>query len=258
MAVFEWGKCGKATLLHKCGEMLFGCSGKMLVTQGIYVPKLVSSQPFYLLCKRTVWVPDSLSYECLFEHLLSFGAILPFSVKKIASLNRFGLCGINPTRTVHANDRCFLLLAKYPGKHFAVYGVVEIEQGGPRSMVSIQSIITKKGEVLSHVDCIQSEITHYQQSKESKNKKSSDELVDEKSDQGGQPTGTGCELQAIEQGVQQNIMHHDCVTTEYDIVTTAGIHSILGPCEGFIPQNAIFNGSCLPSNYVIQIPCFPL
>lgn len=67
--------------------------------QGIYVPKSLSPTANYI-CKRSVWVPLSLSHECLAQHLESFGATLPFSIQKVMSLHRIGLCGVNPTRTV--------------------------------------------------------------------------------------------------------------------------------------------------------------
>ena len=245
MAVFEWGKCGKATLLHKCGEMLFGCSGKMLVTQGIYVPKLVSSQPFYLLCKRTVWVPDSLSYECLFEHLISFGALLPFSVKKIASLHRFGLCGINPTRKMYAIDRCFLLLARYPCKRFAVYGVVEIGITDPNSTMFVESIITSKVEVLSHVESIQSEINLYQQSKELKSqRKNADELRDDANGQEGQLIETGSQS-AIVEGEQEYPVQQS-VVGECDVSPNAPECSTIAPDECMSPLNVCFDSPQLP------------
>ena len=245
MAVFEWGKCGKATLLHKCGEMLFGCSGKMLVTQGIYVPKLVSSQPFYLLCKRTVWVPDSLSYECLFEHLLSFGAMLPFSVKKIASLHRFGLCGINPTRTIYAIDKCFLLLAKYPRKHFSVYGVIEIGMTDPSSVLFIESILTSKGEILSHVECIKSEINLYQQSKESKSQRTSpDELEGDTNDQVREFIEAESGPVHIE-GEQESPIQQS--VTECDISTNTPQSLFFAPYESMSPLNVCFNGDDLPN-----------
>ena len=250
--MFEWGKCGKATLLNKCGEMLFGCSGKMLVTQGIYLPKLLSSQPLHFICKRTVWVPDSLSYECLFEHLLTFGAMLPFSVKKIASLHCFGLCGINPTRTIYAIDKCFLLLAKYPRKHFSVYGVIEIGMTDPSSVLFIESILTSKGEILSHVECIKSEINLYQQSKESKSQRTSpDELRDDTNDQVRElieaESGPECIEGEQESPIQQSVV------TECDISTNTPQYLNLAPYESMSPSNIYFNGDDLPNTSPILL-----
>ena len=144
----------KTTLLSKCGEFLFGCSGEMLVTQGIYIPKSFTPSPYHFICKRGVWVPDSLSHECLVHNLESFGASLPFSVQKVASFCRFGLCGVNPTRTVHANDKHFFLLAKVPHKQFAVYGIVDIGQACPSSPIFIERISTNRDVILKSVEWV--------------------------------------------------------------------------------------------------------
>ena len=161
----------KTTLLSKCGELLFGCSGKMLVTQGIYIPRSLSPSPDHFICKRAVWVPDSLSHECLVHNLESFGATLPFSIQRVASLHHFGLCGVNPTRTVHANDKHFFLLAKVPHKQFAVYGIVEIGQTGQSSAIIIESISTNKDDIISSVEWVLNEFALHHLSKQLKNKR---------------------------------------------------------------------------------------
>ena len=161
----------KTTLLSKCGELLFGCSGTMLVTQGIYIPRSLSPSHDHFICKRAVWVPDSLSHECLVHHLESFGATLPFSVQMVASLHRFGLCGVNPTRTVHANDKQFFLLAKIPHRQFMVYGIVEIGQTCQSSPIFIERISTNRVDILSSVEWVLNEFALHHLSKQLKNKR---------------------------------------------------------------------------------------
>lgn len=177
----------KTTLLGQCGELLFGCSGETLVTQGIYTSKSMPSKPFSFICKRTVWVPDSQSIEHLTSYLEAYGARLPFSISKIASLHRFGLCGLNPTRTVHARDTQFLLLAKYPTKRFAVYGVVVVKKFSPKTQMILDSIITNKDVIQSCMEWVKNEPTLYQLSRELRNQETSESVSKESVEQGDQP-----------------------------------------------------------------------
>ena len=191
-----WKEHGeKSTLLSKCGETLFGCSGQLYVTQGIYVPKSLVSSSSYCLCKRTVWVPDSLSHECLAKNLDLFGAKLPFSVQRVASLHRFGLCGITPTRTAYAKDKYFILLAKVPHKQFAMYGIVEIRESCKTGIIIIVNISTTKEDILDNVEWIKNDLALYHISKRPKSKRTAH----------GVPAG--CETQVIECESEKNNSH---------------------------------------------------
>lgn len=256
MTTFKRKGGEKAIILSKCGESLFGCPGKMLVTQGIYVPKSVSSKPFHFVCKRTVWVPDSLSYEHLFEHLLSFGAMLPFSVQKVASLQRFGLCGITPTRTLHAIDRHFLLLAKYPHKHFAVYGIVVIREACINTLPIIESISTSKIDVLNHVDWVEREIVLFHLSKESKNKGVRfDKLIEEKSEQEDKSESESESPMVMERTEQEPIQHTS--ETESETKTSVPESMNIVPYEYVDPHNITFNGIYHQNPSTIYwVPCY--
>ena len=152
-----------------------------MVTQGIYIPKSLAPSPHHFICKRGVWVPDSLSHECLVHHLESSGASLPFSVQKVVSFRRFGLCGVYPTRTVHANDKHFFLLAKVPYKQFAVYGIVDIGQACPSSPIFIERISTNRDVILKSVEWVLNECALHHLSKRFKNKRRQHVVKDSKS-----------------------------------------------------------------------------
>ena len=256
-----WRKKGeKTTLLEKCGELLFGCSGELLVTQGIYVPKSLTSSSSHFICKRTVWVPDSLSHECLIQHLESFSATLPFSVQKVASLHRFGLCGINPTRTIHAIDKHFLLLIRFPHNHFSVYGIVGIGQDCPGGVIFIDSISTDSDVVLNSVEWMKKENAQHHLSKQSKNRTSHVVLLDTTRHDEGKSVEIGSEPTVMMQEAQGPIQH---VSTE-----TESEPSISTPECTYIPPGTCANPSS-PSpkssvnhdeitNTMFLIPCLPL
>ena len=205
----------KSALLSKCGELLFGCTGELLTTQGIYVPKSLSSRLAPFICKRTVWVPDSLSHECLVHCLESFGATLPFSVPKVASLHRFGVCGINPTRTLRADEKSFLLLARIPHKQFAVYGIVEIGTMYVNNHTFIERITTNKDDLLDCVDWMKSESALYQQSKQPENKRMSDSVsTDKTKDQESETFERTSESQEIMKEAEQNPIQPKSTETE--------------------------------------------
>ena len=247
----------KAILLNKCGETLFGCPGELLVTQGIYVPKSLSSSPFHFICKRTVWAPVSISYECLVKHLTTFSVTLPFSVQRVASLHRFGLCGINPTRTVHAIDKQFLLLAKVPQKYFAIYGIVEISESGPRGLAFIESISINRDEILNCVNWMQREFTLYHLEKESKKKKRHSFLTEDVGDKESEIIITESEPPTIIQETQDPIQH-ESVETESEVSINTQEHPNLAPCEHVDPQNVGFNSAHLQNpNTIYWIPCLP-
>lgn len=172
----------KATLLSQCGEILFGCSGETKVTQGIYISRPLTANPFSFVCKRSVWVPHCASHEHFASNLRAFGVTLPFSVSKAASLHRLGLCGLNPKRTIRAKDTQFFLLAKFPTKRFSVYGVVVMNKFGPKSEIFIDSITVNKDDVLNCVEWVKNEATLYQLTKELKTKDNTSAQKEEPSD----------------------------------------------------------------------------
>ena len=256
MTIYRRENGEKATLLNKCGESLFGCSGKLLCTQGIYVPKSLLPGPSHCFCKRTVWVPDSLSQEYLLHHLELFGATLPFSVQWAVSLHRFGLCGVIPTRTVHATDKHFLLLAKVPHKHFAVYGIVELRKTDHHRRVFIENISTNKDDVLSCVDWIKSEITLFLLSK--KNRIRDDGFIDERGDKDSKILEAKSEKPIQVSAKEQDLIQHQSTETESDVSVHTPEYPTLVPCEYVIPQTSSFNGVYLPSpNTILLIPFLP-
>lgn len=231
----------KATLLNKCGELLFGCSGELLATQGIYVPKSLTSSPLCFLCKRNVWVPLSLSHECLVHNLESFGATLPFSVQKVASLHRLGLCGIDPTRTVHATDKHFLLLAKFPHKHFAVYGILETRKSSSNNITLIESITTNHIDVLNCVEWIKSETTLHHLSKRMKNKRTDHHIeAEEKSDQEGQLIEAESQTPGLSQETEQHQSQHESAQKESELSISTPECQRIAPCEHLNQPNVIF------------------
>lgn len=246
----------KATLLNNCGELLFGCSGEVLVTQGIYVPKSLSSSPFSFICKRTVWIPLSPLCEHFVHNLESFGATLPFSVQRIASLNCFGLCGIDPTRAIHARDKCFLLLAKFPGKHFAVYGIVETRNADFQNTTFIENISTNKDDILHCVEWIKSETTLYHLSKGTQNRTSHSMTTKETGTREGSLIES--EPSTVMQNMQQYPIQKSVETEGEQVVYTPGYphHT---PCEHVNPLTPTFGGAYLPNpNNVFWIPYLPV
>ena len=238
----------KSTLLSKCGETLFGCSGKLLVTQGIYVPKSLSPSSTHCLCKRTVWVPDSLSHECLLHNLESFDATLPFPVQWAASLHRFGLCGINPTRTAYATDKQFLLLAKVPHRQFGVYGIIEIREAYTKGIIIIVSISTSKEDVLNCVDWIKTEFTLFLLSRKPKKRTSHG------SNGGEEAQVIRGEKTTLLQGSEQDPLQHRSSETESD--ESINTPECLNPlCESVNPSNVSFSGLQSP-NPLLWVPCF--
>lgn len=168
MTKFQRKDGEKATLLSQCGMSLFGCTGETKVTQGIYLPKAWSPEPHHCFCKRGVWVPTAPSKECLIQYLQSCDPSLPFSIDRISNIRGFGLCGLSATRTVHATDTQFFLLAKYPWKKFTVYGIVNIERAEINNPVTITTISTDMELILQCVGWIRKEAENYHQVKEKK------------------------------------------------------------------------------------------
>ena len=245
----------KASLLSKCGDSLFGCSGELLPTQGIYVPKSLSTSSSCLICKRTVWVPHSLSHECLAKHLESFGATLPFSVQRVASLHRFGLCGITPTRTIHAIDKQFLLLARVPHKYFEVYGIVEIRQPSPQSLLFVENISTTKDDIMKCVEWIHHEFAFYQDLRETirRERCAFTETVLDKD----KTLGIESESQELMEGMQDPIQHTSD-ETESDFSVSTPEFPNHEPSEYVTPPNVSFNNVHPPnSNIIFWIPCLP-
>lgn len=246
----------KATLLGQCGELLFGCSGETLVTQGIYISRSIPTKPFSFICKRTVWVPGSLAFEHLAAHLEVYGARLPFSVSKIASLRRFGLCGLNPTRTIRARDTQFLLLARFPTKRFTVYGVVVIKKFGPKSQILIDSITTNNTDVLNCVEWVKNESTLYQLSRELKNKDASTNAQKEgSSEQDDQPVEAEAVADCVPQIPAQKGIQCS-VDTESDLSVTTPEYLKMSQIDSFDSPNLAPYGLYLPST-VYVVPSFP-
>ena len=248
----------KSSQLSKCGELLFGCTGKLLTTQGIYVPNCFSSTLKPFICKRTVWAPDSLSHECLAQHLETFGATLPFSVQKVASLHRFGICGINPTRTVHAEDKSFLLLARIPHKQFAVYGIVEMGHTQLNNLMYIESITTNIDDILVCVDWIKNEIGHHK-IKQSKNKRIIPHVLTyEASDKDSESLERKSEPQKLFEETEQNHTQLKSTETESELTVSTPelINQTSGECVN--PQNVSFHGVYMPNqNTIIWFPVPP-
>ena len=259
MAIFRRKDGEKAALLSKCGESLFGCSGELLPTQGIYAPKLSASRPFHFICKRTVWVPLSLSHEHLVQHLESFCATLPFPVQRAASLHRFGLCGIYPTRTIHAFDKHFLLLAKIPHKYFAVFGIVEISELESTGVVCIENLSTNKNDVLDCVDWIKSEFSLYKLSKRARNKRNYGVQTEKSSDKEGQMIASESEPSTVVQRTQQGQIQYRSDETESEVSTNTPEYLNNPPSEQMNPQNIIVSGVHFPDQSTVYwIPCLPI
>ena len=253
MTTSEREYCEKTTLLNKCGETLFGCSGELLITQGIYVPRSLSPSSTHCLCRRTVWVPDSLSHEYLLQHLDFFCAPLPFSVQMVASLHRFGLCGVNPTRTAHAIDKHFFLLAKFPHRHFAVYGIVEFRKVQTQRISVIVNISTTKEDVMNYVKWIKSEFTLHLLSKRTKNKRTSHGVHSDYEAQ----VFEGQKL-AFMQVTDQDLIQHKSTETESDV--SAGTPESTNPQLSHSVNMPIpcFNGSILQGPNTSWVPCMAL
>jgi len=115
----------KAVLLQACGEELFRCEGENKVTQGIYVIR--KGRKLECFCKRAVWVPiDPASLETLKSRFKSFNAPWPSMLDESPMV---GLCGRNATRTAHATDSTFLVLALHQKMKFVAVGIVRVEYG---------------------------------------------------------------------------------------------------------------------------------
>jgi hypothetical protein len=258
MPMFRRRKGEKSTLLSKCGELLFGCTGELLPTQGIYVPKSLSSTLKLFICKRTVWVPDSLLHECLVHNLESFDATLPFSVQKVVSLHRFGLCGVSPTRTIHAEDKAFLLLAKIPHKQFAVYGIIEMGSAYLSNPTSIVSITTNKDDILHCVNMIKSEIVLHQQMKQFKNKTSPSVLMYDIKDKESDVVERKNEPQELLGVTEQCPVQLKSTETESDLSVCTPEIPAQAPTECANPSQPLFQGVYMPNqNAILWFPFVP-
>jgi len=111
----------KAELLKACGQMVFRCEGDILTTQGIYCS--ACGRKAECFCKRAVWVPRVFNLNDLRDMFASFGAELSCDV---TSETVVGVCGLSPTRTAHASDTTFLVLAQFVKKKFAVIASVSV------------------------------------------------------------------------------------------------------------------------------------
>lgn len=248
----------KAVLLDKCGESLFGCPGETLLVQGIYIPKSLLPTANYI-CKRSVWVPLSLSHECLAQHLESFGATLPFSIQKVMSLHRIGLCGVNPTRTVHAIDKCFLILAKIPNKHFVVYGIVEIGRSQHDGVVSIEYISTDNDDIMNCVEWIKSEIaTHHFCKRPKKRRVSHSVVTDKPTTEEGQSSETERGTQTTLLGAQHDMVQLTSVTTESETSTNTSEPPAVVPGNCASVPSTCYQYVSVPSqNTIVWLPCLP-
>lgn len=122
----------KYNLLNTCGQLVFGCSGKKQFTQGIYTARSCDDDFTQCFCKRGVWVPNMVSVRKLRILFKSFQAIFPTVIVNTVGKGNLGLCGKSPTRTLHANDTEFMLLARPPGKSYRVVALVTLKpcEGG--------------------------------------------------------------------------------------------------------------------------------
>ena len=117
----------KYNLLNICGQLLFGCMGRKQFTQGIYTRRSADDELMQCFCKRGVWVPESVSVRKLRKHFKDFHAILPSVVVNTVGRGNLGLCGRNPTRTLHATDTEFMLLARPTGQFYRVVALVTLK-----------------------------------------------------------------------------------------------------------------------------------
>jgi len=128
----------KAELLKCCGQTLFGCDGEILVTQGIYCcPPFGKKAECF--CKRAVWVPRHFNLAALKETFFYHSAEFPLTVTEDTPV---GVCGQAPTRTAHADDKVFLILAQFVKKKFSVIGTVAIaknDKDGTHYITEIKS-----------------------------------------------------------------------------------------------------------------------
>jgi len=170
----------KAVLLQSCGELLFGCTGRIRVTQGVYFAR--KGRKLECFCKRAVWVPDKFSPDHLKRMFAEFGAD-PSQCP--ATCHLIGLCGRNPTRTARATDSTFMIVAQANKKKFVIIAIAVVMSSQfdylQRTSVTISSIATDPITISGTVAWIKNEsVSHVKQitkkrSRRSKRHASSDD-----------------------------------------------------------------------------------
>jgi len=162
----------KAALLQGCGELLFGCPGDIRVTQGIYVAK--KSKKMECFCKRAVWVPNKLCSEHLRQVFSEHGADITTC---LTASSVIGICGRNPTRTAHATDSTFMVLAQFSKKKFIVVALVSIINNQvdtlQQTSITIREITTDPFRISETVSWIKNESAFHVKTKAKKRQRSS-------------------------------------------------------------------------------------
>ena len=167
----------KAFLLQACGEELFGAEGENKVTQGIYIVK--KGRKLECFCKRAVWVPPQSALQTLKQRFAEFNAPFPPMLENTPVV---GLCGRNATRTAHATDSCFLILALHSRMKFVAVGTVSIAftpfVAGQKPIVHVTSISSDAEELDACIEWIRKEAAAYEKAKSHKRpKEKRDEII---------------------------------------------------------------------------------
>ena len=154
----------KYNLLITCGQLVFGCSGKKQFTQGIYTARPGDDEFTQCFCKRGVWVPNIVSIRKLRTLFKSFQAIFPTVIVNTVGRGNLGLCGKSPTRTLHANDTEFMLLARPPGQFYRVVALVTLkpcEGGNGENPFVLHDIVSDSSSIAQCIDWVKNEaMTH--------------------------------------------------------------------------------------------------
>jgi len=170
----------KAVLLQACGEELFRCEGENKVTQGIYVVR--KGRKLECFCKRAVWVPiDPKSIETLKMRFDEFGAAWPSFLDDVAMV---GVCGRNATRTAHATDSTFLILALHPKMKFVAVGIVRVDYGtligDTKPDISITGITSDPSQLEDCIEWIRKESTAHENNKSVKRPREKNVSLDDR------------------------------------------------------------------------------
>ena len=155
----------KYNLLSTCGQLVFGCSGKKQFTQGIYTARPGDGDFTQCFCKRGVWVPNIVSLRKLRALFKSFQATFPTVIVNTVGKGNLGLCGKSPTRTLHANDTEFMLLARPTGKFYRVVALVTLkpcEGGNGEDSFVLHDIVSDSSSIAQCIEWVKNEATTHE------------------------------------------------------------------------------------------------
>jgi len=155
----------KSLILEMCWKLLSDSDEKSVggvkVTQGIYCK--IDGTKTEVFCKRGVFVPESFCFEKLQNIFAEFGAKLNPCVSRKSTL---GLCGVFPTRTAHADDTEFFLLAQIHEK-FVVIAIVSTDEANN----AIEKIQSDTSSISDAVKSVKDEAAKHLEAKEKHKKK---------------------------------------------------------------------------------------